>query len=104
MARHAVKMSQEDFEELLIKWAKSQYDDGGDWEDPVYFVLYPETATTIRAYMPKDGNTWDIKSKSAWGSHYDENDDDFDPDENPRKVDVVAFRADVEKRLTAKEH
>lgn len=38
---------------------------GGDWEDPVFFVLYPETANTIRAYVPKDGNTWNIKTKIA---------------------------------------
>jgi hypothetical protein len=69
---------------------------GGDWEDPVYFVLYPETATTIRAYMPKDGNTWNIKTKVAYGN----NDDEGDPDDNPRKVDVAAFRADVERRLS----
>ena len=67
---------------------------GGDWEDPVYFVLYPETATTIRAYLPKDGNTWNIKTKTAFGN------DDNEPPDNPRTVDVVAFRADVEKRLS----
>jgi hypothetical protein len=69
---------------------------GGDWEDPVYFVLYPETPTTIRAYMPKDGNTWNLKNKTAWGSGEE---DEEDPDENPRQVDVDAFRADVEKRI-----
>ena len=69
---------------------------GGDWEDSVFFVLYPETTTSIRAYVPKDGNTWNLKTKTAWGSGEDE---DEDPDENPRQVDVDAFRADVEKRI-----
>lgn len=72
---------------------------GGDWEDPVYFVLYPESTTSIRAYMPKAGNTWNIKTKTAWGSG---DEGDQDPDENPRKVDVAAFRADVDARIQAK--
>lgn len=72
---------------------------GGDWEDPVFFVLYPESSTKVRAYMPKEGNTWNIKTKTAWGSGDEE---DEDPDENPRKVDVAAFRADVEARIQAK--
>ena len=72
---------------------------GGDWEDSVFFVLYPESATSIRAYMPKAGNTWNIKTKTAWGSG-DEGDED--PDENPRKVDVAAFRADADARIQAK--
>lgn len=71
---------------------------GGDWEDSVYFVLYPESATKIRAYMPKAGNTWNLKTKTAWGSGDEE---DEDPDTNPRKVDVGAFRADVESRIKA---
>lgn len=73
---------------------------GGDWEDPVYFVLYPESATRLRAYIPKAGNTWNLKNKTAWGSG--EDDDDEDPDSNPRKVDVGAFRADVDARIKAK--
>lgn len=71
---------------------------GGDWEDSVYFVLYPETATKVRAYMPKAGNTWNVKNKTAWGS----GEGDEDADKNPRKVDVAAFRADVESRIVAK--
>lgn len=71
---------------------------GGDWEDPVFFVLYPESKTQIRAYMPKSGNTWNLKTKSAWGNGEDE---DYD-EGNPRKVDVDAFRADVAARLQAK--
>jgi hypothetical protein len=73
---------------------------GGDWEDSVFFVLYPESATSIRAYMPKAGNTWNLKNKTAWGSGDDEEEEDAD--ENPRKVDVAAFRADVEARIQAK--
>lgn len=69
---------------------------GGDWEDPVFFVLYPETATTIRAYMPKEGNTWNPKTRMAFN-----HDGDEEEDENPRKVDVNAFRNAIEKRLSA---
>jgi len=70
---------------------------GGDWEDPVYFVLYPESATSIRAYMPRAGNTWNLSNHTAWGSG-----DDDDADENPRKLDVAAFRTDVAARIRIK--
>jgi len=72
---------------------------GGDWEDPVFFVIYPATVSSIRAFIPKDGNTWKLKNKTAWGNGEDEEED---PDENPRKVDIALFRADVEKRITIK--
>jgi len=72
---------------------------GGDWEDPVFFVLYPESETSIRAYMPKAGNTYNLKNKTAWGSG---DDGDEDADENPRKVDVTTFRADVAARIRVK--
>ena len=41
------------------------------------------------------------RSTTAWGSGEEANQDDFDPDENPRKVDVAAFRDDVENRIKA---
>lgn len=73
---------------------------GGDWEDPVYFVLYPETTTSIRAYMPKAGNTWGLSTKAAWGSGGSPEEEEGE--HNPRVVDVDAFRADVAARIQAK--
>ena len=70
---------------------------GGDWEDPVYFVLYPESETSIRAYLPKEGNTYVLKTLMAYGN---DPDDEGDDGNNPRKFDLITFRAAVEKRLT----
>ena len=70
---------------------------GGDWEDPVFFVLYPETTARIRAYIPKKGNTWVIGTATAYG-----NDAGDDVDDNPRKVNKDDFRADIENRIKVK--
>jgi len=40
---------------------------GGDWEFPVCFIFYWETGK-LRAYIPKDGNVWNAKTKSAYGN------------------------------------
>lgn len=73
---------------------------GGDWEDPVYFVLYPESKTSIRAYVPKAGNTWGLSTKAAWGSGGSPEEEEGE--DNPREVDVAAFRSDVAARVVAK--
>ena len=75
---------------------------GGDWEDPMYFVLYPESTTSVRAYIPKEGNTWHLKAKTAWGSQDNVDgfeDEDMDPELNPRKPNVAELKADVSARL-----
>lgn len=78
---------------------------GGDWECPVHFVLYPENDKTIRAYIPKDGNTWNFKTKTAYGS---EEENGFDPDpkfeedgEGP-EINIELFKSAVENRLKVK--
>ena len=76
-----------------IIWAYA----GGDWEYPVYFVLYLDPDNHIRAYVPKDGNTYCHKCKSAWGtcecndekdSEDHLNDDDYGPDYDAMYKDV----------------
>lgn len=76
-----------------IVWAYA----GGDWEYPVYFVLYLDPDNHIRAYVPKDGNTYCHKCKSAWGtcecndekdSEDHLNDDDYGPDYDAMYKDV----------------
>jgi hypothetical protein len=70
---------------------------GGDWEAPVYFCLYLDPDNHIRAYVPKDGNTYCHKCKSAWGtcdcnegkdSEDHLNDDDYGPDYDAMYKDV----------------
>lgn len=39
----------------------------GDWQKPVHFLLYP-SGNKIRAYVPKNGNLWNWKTKEAYGN------------------------------------
>ena len=42
---------------------------GGDWEHPVYFVVYLDAnGTTLRAYVPRDGNPWNYDTHQALGN------------------------------------
>lgn len=38
---------------------------GGDWQDPVFFIFYYD-GKRFRGYIPKDGNSWDPKTKAAY--------------------------------------
>lgn len=49
---------------------------GGDWEDPLAFCVYIGDKGELRAYIPKDGNAYNFKLKSAIGNWYPEDDDD----------------------------
>ena len=40
---------------------------GGDWETPLVFILYHD-GKTIRGYIPTKGNTFNTKTKAAWGN------------------------------------
>lgn len=45
---------------------------GGDWEFPVYFIIYlDQDGKTFRAYIPKEGNVWNHKTKQALGNDED---------------------------------
>lgn len=76
---------------------------GGDWEWPVHFVLYPESKTSIRAYLPKEGNTWNFKSKTAFGSEEEKGfERDEDADGEGPDLDVQTYKDAINKRLKAK--
>lgn len=53
---------------------------GGDWEQPVYFILYWD-GKKVRGYVPEAGNTFNPKYRTAFGSEGDSkkytNDKDF---------------------------
>lgn len=40
---------------------------GGDWECPIYFILY-YSGKEIRGYIPEDGNIYNKETKTAYGS------------------------------------
>ena len=46
---------------------------GGDWEFPVFFILYCD-GKDIRAYIPEKGNVYNKDLKSAIGNNEDEDD------------------------------
>ena len=68
----------------------------GDWEKPVFFVLYPGKDNIVRAYMPKSGNTWNIKTKSAYGNNPDI--EGYDETNWPN-ADATLFKIEVDKTL-----
>lgn len=42
---------------------------GGDWEYPVYFIVYMDkNGKTLRGFVPKDGNPWNYDTKQAFGN------------------------------------
>jgi hypothetical protein len=41
---------------------------GGDWEEPVYFLLYISEKGKLRGYVPTDGNPWNRTTKRAFGN------------------------------------
>ena len=46
---------------------------GGDWERPVYMILYWD-GKEVRGYIPKKGNCWNYDTKTAIGNDEDADD------------------------------
>jgi hypothetical protein len=67
---------------------------GGDWEAPVFFILYWD-GKKIRGYIPTEGNTFNKKTKQAYGNG--EDDAGYGPDFDP-----AALMTDITARITAK--
>jgi hypothetical protein len=40
---------------------------GGDWESPVFFAVYWD-GKKLRAYVPTEGNPWNLTTKKAYGN------------------------------------
>lgn len=88
---------------------------GGDWEMPVYFIIYWD-GKEMRGYVPESGNCYNHKAKSAWG-----NEDDLDIEECAKmgmdadneypldyildvfKWDTSLLLDDIQKRIVQKE-
>ncbi len=68
---------------------------GGDWECPICFCIYFD-GTDMRAYIPKNGNVYNVKEKCAYGSEEDP-DDDLDVDSIQGDPDLI--RQDVVNRI-----
>ena len=75
---------------------------GGDWENPLVFVLYIGLKGELRAYIPKDGNVYNKKEKAAYGNNDDDPSWDDDPDNPLLQFDADKLRADVAGRIIVK--
>ena len=40
---------------------------GGDWEIPVFFIIYWD-GKNLRGYIPRKGNAWNTDTKQAYGN------------------------------------
>lgn len=84
---------------------------GGDWENPLVCMIYFD-GKKLRGYVPKDGNTYNYKTKSAFGNdetgdfsqakkqfgdnvHGDDDDFEVEPD-------FALIEQDIDKRIRAK--
>lgn len=79
---------------------------GGDWEFPVYFIVYWD-GKKLRGYVPTDGNPWNTKTKTAYGN--DDSDDEnimkrykLSLDKDSLSFDPKLISQDIEKRITLK--
>lgn len=69
---------------------------GGDWEQPICFILYWD-GKKIRGYIPEDGNIFNKEQRCAYGS--EDNDEEEIDFENLPKVDPTAIRNDIMRRI-----
>ena len=79
---------------------------GGDWEFPVFHILYFD-GKQLRAYIPKDGNPWNTDTKTAYG-----NDEESDNKNAKKRFDVENYNdacpnsnqiiQDIEERILQK--
>lgn len=78
---------------------------GGDWEEPVYFIVYIDNKNKLRAYVPSKGNTYNLKYKCAYGS--EENCENYEEDENCDETEkeypqlnIEEFNKDITDRIS----
>lgn len=48
---------------------------GGDWEIPIFFLIYVDEKNKLRAYIPSKGNAYNTQTKSAYGNYEDEDEE-----------------------------
>lgn len=74
---------------------------GGDWEQPVHAIIYFD-GKKFRGYVPTDGNTFNPKTKVAYGNEM--GDEDYEAEEDPvyLDVDLDALRTDIAGRIVAR--
>lgn len=77
---------------------------GGDWEYPICFIFYWD-GKQMRGYIPSDGNVWNRKYNSAYGSEEfetDDEDNEYDESELDKLISEEKMIADIKKRILLK--
>jgi len=74
---------------------------GGDWECPIYFIIYFD-GKELRGYIPGKGNYWNTDTKQAYGNNEDA--DEKNLIKRFSSVDTLSFdpekiTKDIQKRL-----
>lgn len=74
---------------------------GGDWEYPIFFIIYWD-GETFRGYIPTDGQYYNRKTKQAFG-----NDEESDAEqgydcESSDRHDFGKMLEDIKKRIVVK--
>lgn len=71
------------------------FESGGDWELPVYMIVYWD-GKSLRGYIPKDGNVWNTVTNKAYGN---DQEDDGHPspvfDQKTKTMNQAAYDADL---------
>lgn len=69
---------------------------GGDWEVPVFGIVYSD-GSKLRGYIPTKGNVFDAVNKRAWGNNDDDEDECYNHQED--QYDWEAIKQDIMDRI-----
>lgn len=79
---------------------------GGDWEIPVFFILYWD-GSKLRGYVPEEGNLWNTNTKKAYGNDPYSDEINFKQrgfsSEEDAEYDFRLIEKDIKKRIVYKE-
>jgi len=64
---------------------------GGDWEYPIYFIIYWD-GKSLRAYVPNKGNHYNRKTKKAYGNGEDDDVDEHGDIDCDAIIDCILNR------------
>ncbi len=75
---------------------------GGDWETPMFIIVY-WSGKEFRGYIPEDGNTYNLVTKTAYGSEGNKTANPVNvPTDQQRQFNYQAIIADIQNRIQQK--
>jgi hypothetical protein len=73
---------------------------GGDWEQPLAFILYLDNKNKVRGYVPMNGNVFDKIHKAAYGNYeFEELEDGFNAFIEEHPFDMEKMTKDIKNRI-----